>query len=1109
MATLNSTQRRILESAVIKARKLSEQGAVKTLQNLAVDQAEPFPHMDADKRFLRNRLRAKGRLVGDEIRNGAQEIANLSYELAYEYWHKMLFARFLEANHLLIHPEHDVAVSLNECAEFALEEGHVDKWTAAASYASHMLPAIFRPGDPLMHVEFATEDRFALEQLLDGIEEEIFLASDSLGWVYQYWQTEAKVALNASGDMIDGKRLPIHSQLFTEPYMVHFLIDNTIGAWWVSRHPDIKPPVHFEYLRFLDDGKPAAGGFDGWPDATAEVTALDPCMGSGHFIIELFHVMASLRMHEENLSKEEATRMVIAENLHGLEIDPRCTQIAAFNLALTAWKFCGHYLQLPEMNLACSGIAPKGRKEDWLKLVNNVRDSVQRTRMENGMAVLYDHFQLAPELGSLLDPFTIKPDAFTASFDELHPLLLKALANEEDLDVKERGVMAAGIARAGEISARKYVLQITNVPYLSKGKQGSIIANFTAKFYPEAKGDLATVFLDNMLKNSSGTACSVILQNWTFLTSYKKFRESLLRKRSWCFIARLGTKGFQTPMWDFNVMLIAIHPVKPDDTLHFYGFDVSDFTSATSKDNALKLAEFKIFNQQEQLSNPDLRIIMDYNLAEDMLSNFAQSFHGQGSRDSKRFMLSWWEISTVDHGWILLQSTLTKTKEFGGAHFCLLWENGEGQLAQSVRANEAIGSVSPDWNAGTQCWGKPGVLISQTGDLPATLYLKSSFDSNSAVIQVNNESYLPALWCFCSSPLYHIEVRKIDQKLNVTNATLVKIPFDLNYWQKVANEKYPNGLPKPFSNDPTQWIFHGHPKISDNPIQIAIARLLGYHWPAENVKEMELANEARQYISQIKAFDHLADDDGIVCIPPVNGEKPAAERLRDYIKEVWSNDWGNNTIAELLKTEGSTKGNLEQWLRDEFFIQHCKVFLNRPFIWHIWDGRKDGFGALVNYHKLNQDRLKKLIYTYLNDWIRQCELKVKDGESGAEGLLMAARQLKEKLELILQGEPPYDIFVRWKPPHEQPIGWEPDLNDGVRLNIYPFIQAGVLRKNPTAIKWEKDRGKNPPESHWSEDRYNRYEHLPEKNKLRDGNGRVIEHLTNEVKQRERGIHMKR
>lgn len=254
-------------------------------------------------------------------------------------------------------------------------------------------------------------------------------------------------------------------------------------------------------------------------------------------------------------------------------------------------------------------------------------------------------------------------------------------------------------------------------------------------------------------------------------------------------------------------------------------------------------------------------------------------------------------------------------------------------------------------------------------------------------------------------------------------------------------------------------------------MQVSVARLLGYNWPAESDEKMELADEARELIKEIKPFDKLADEDGIVCLPSVNGELSAAERLRNYMQSVFGNDWNNQLLEQLLLKENAKKTNLEEWLREEFFEQHYKLFNNRPFIWHIWDGRKDGFSVLVNYHKLTKENLQKLIYTYLGDWIRQCETKKRTGESGADGLLSAALQLEEKLKLILEGEKPYDIFVRWKPLEKQPIGWEPDLNDGVRLNIRPFILADVLRKKPN-IKWGIDRGKNPKNAPWGEIRDN-------------------------------------
>jgi len=109
--------------------------------------------------------------------------------------------------------------------------------------------------------------------------------------------------------------------------------------------------------------------------------------------------------------------------------------------------------------------------------------------------------------------------------------------------------------------------------------------------------------------------------------------------------------------------------------------------------------------------------------------------------------------------------------------------------------------------------------------------------------------------------------------------------------------------------------------------------------------------------------------------------------------------------------------------------------------------------------------LETLTYAYLGDWLQRQQDGVKRKEAGAEERLAAAQALQEKLKLILSGEAPYDIFIRWKPMEQQPLGWEPDLNDGVRLNIRPFMTADILRQRPK-INWNKDRGKDVVSAPW-------------------------------------------
>ncbi|MGI8624068.1 MAG: SAM-dependent DNA methyltransferase, partial [Solirubrobacteraceae bacterium] len=302
---------------------------------------------------------------------------------------------------------------------------------------------------------------------------------------------------------------------------------------------------------------------------------------------------------------------------------------------------------------------------------------------------------------------------------------------------------------------------------------------------------------------------------------------------------------------------------------------------------------------------------------------------------------------------------------------------------------------------------------------------------------------------------FQVEVRRIDQKMFVTNAALVQVPFDLDHWQKVAAEWYPNGLPEPHADDPMQWLFKGNIAGSMDPLQVAVGRLLGYRWPEQGADNL----------------DSYADEDGIVCLPAVRGEQPAAERLRSLLTAAYGDTWSATMQDELLAAVGYGGKGLDAWLRDGFWPQHCARFHNRPFIWHLWDGRRDGFAALVNYHMLDRQKLEKLAYTYLGDWLTRQRAAMEANEPGADLRVAAAEELQRKLALILDGEPPFDIYVRWKPLHTQPIGWEPDLNDGVRLNIRPFVAAGVLRGRFT-INWNKDRGTDPPSAPNGPERHN-------------------------------------
>jgi hypothetical protein len=393
MPPLADALRSQLERAIIAAREQAEEGARAALQRLYVDNADSkkIPKsFSEESRNLRVQLRAHARQLGDKVpEDGPQTIGRLVAECAYEFWHRMLFARFLAENNVLIHPEHQVAITLEECNELAADEG-TDGWTFASRCAARMLPQIFRPDDPLLQVPFAPEHRLALDEILGELPAAVFAADDGLGWVYQFWQAKENARINSSGKRINGDELPAVTQFFTEPYMVGFLLHNSVGAWWTSKEAarlnllpsEVRlPGYRLDYLRFREDGTTAAGTFPEWPTAGAGLKLLDPCCGSGHFLVAAFELLARIRMYEEGLSVEEACTAVVQDNLVGLEIDARCTQIAAFNLALATWRFQQAHgvfdprrIALPAVRVACSGQALRGRSEEWERLAGTNRN---------------------------------------------------------------------------------------------------------------------------------------------------------------------------------------------------------------------------------------------------------------------------------------------------------------------------------------------------------------------------------------------------------------------------------------------------------------------------------------------------------------------------------------------------------------------------------------------------------------------------------------------------------------------------------------------------------------------------------------------------------------
>jgi hypothetical protein len=312
--------------------------------------------------------------------------------------------------------------------------------------------------------------------------------------------------------------------------------------------------------------------------------------------------------------------------------------------------------------------------------------------------LLHRVFTDAPLLGSLLNPsLSIKNDLATSSFETLQTLMEQALSSEQpstlwgsaqDLneDAWDLAISARGLLESARLLDQRYHLVMTNVPYLARGKQTQTLKDYCEQHYPNAKNDLANVFLERCLElcnveaasrrldfeqsrdgSATGVVQIVMPQNWLFLTSYKKQREDLLRRVRWDLLARLGPGAFETISGEVvQAVLLTQTNAKPDAQTMLHGVDASAPKSASGKAELLRFGDMVAVSQLGQLKNPDARVALEESNGGVLLAHYAFSPNGLHGADSQRFRFGFWEVSYRCDCWDLLQTTSDTTQYFSG-----------------------------------------------------------------------------------------------------------------------------------------------------------------------------------------------------------------------------------------------------------------------------------------------------------------------------------------------------------------------------------------------------------------------------------------------------------
>lgn len=391
-----------------------------------------------------------------------------------------------------------------------------------------------------------------VRDLVTSISEENFKEQvEIIGWLYQYYISEKKDQVFADlkkNKKITKENIPAATQLFTPDWIVKYMVENSLGRLWLEGHPneelqsgwkyyleeaEQEPEVETELERIREESKRLS------PE---EITVLDPSMGSGHILVYAFDVLYQIYL-SAGYSEREIPRLILENNLYGLDIDDRAGQLAYFALIMKARSYSRRLFRDMERNPielnVCSIQESNGLTKEDIEYFADGDEELKRD-----VEYLVDVFTDAKEYGSILEVEKV-------DFEKIENRLVEIEEGVADLFSKESRERILdnvfNIVKQGKIMSKKYDVCITNPPYMSSKGMGSILSSYIKNKYNNSKSDLCTVFIERCLRYSKNNKyiAMITMHSWMFLGSYEKLREYLINNIYIDNLIHLGSRAFE------------------------------------------------------------------------------------------------------------------------------------------------------------------------------------------------------------------------------------------------------------------------------------------------------------------------------------------------------------------------------------------------------------------------------------------------------------------------------------------------------------------------------------------------------------------------------------
>ena len=393
---------------------------------------------------------------------------------------------------------------------------------------SAILPGLFQKiadYTELLFPDNLLREGSAIEQMIALIPEEDWTDQvQIIGWLYQYYNTEPKDQMFANlkkNIKISKENIPAATQLFTPDWIVHYMVENSLGRLWVEGHPNDEMKASWKY--YLEEAEQEPEVQKQLETIRAEyaklrpedILCIDPCMGSGHILVVLFDVLVQI-YEAYGYSAREAASMIVEHNLWGLDIDERAAQLSYFAVMMKARQYDRRFFSRKVQPHVYAIVESNDIDEFTLEYFVNGDAKLKRS-----MDILIDELYDAKEYGSILSVTMVDFPALYARLAEV----------EEDISMHRESALNTikPLIQVAEALAQKYSVTCTNPPYMGSSGMSGKLSDFVKKNYPDSKSDLFSCFMeraDAFAKSNCYTSL-ITMESWMFLSSFEKLRSKV------------------------------------------------------------------------------------------------------------------------------------------------------------------------------------------------------------------------------------------------------------------------------------------------------------------------------------------------------------------------------------------------------------------------------------------------------------------------------------------------------------------------------------------------------------------------------------------------------